>query len=69
MTLKSSSSYLSLLRNQIDITKVPFSDRGSRILVFQHAELSALYIKLAERLLALDPGLELISNAHRSYRT
>ena len=58
MTLKSSSSYLSLLRNQIDITKVPFSDRGSRILVFQHAELSALYIKLAERLLALDPGLE-----------
>ena len=51
-------SYMELLRNQIDITRVPFSDRGSRILVFQVPGRSHLYIKLAERLLGLEPGLE-----------
>jgi glycogen debranching enzyme len=50
--------YLNLLRNQIDITKVPFSERGSRLLVYKHPEQSSLYVKLAERLLGLDPGLE-----------
>ncbi len=52
------SSYLELLRNQIDITRVPFSDRGSRILVFHIPGKNILYIKLAERLLGLEPGLE-----------
>jgi putative isomerase len=53
-----SSPYLSLLRNQIDITKVPFSNRGSRLLVYQHPDRHSLFIKLAERLLGLEPGLE-----------
>lgn len=51
-------SYLNLLRNQIDITQVPFSDRGSRLLVNQYPGQSRLYIKLAERLIRLEPGLE-----------
>ncbi len=51
-------SLLTLLRNQIDITQVPFSDRGSRLLVFQQPGQSRLYIKLAERLIGLEPGLE-----------
>jgi len=51
-------STLNLLRNQIDITQVPFSDRGSRLLVNQHAGQSRLYVKLAERLIGLEPGLE-----------
>jgi len=56
------SSYLNLLRNEIDITKVPFSERGSRLLVFKYPNESGLYVKLAERLLGLDPGLEAYLN-------
>ena len=52
------SQYLSLLRNHIDICRVPFSDRGSRLLVFQHPEQSRLYVKLAERLTGLEPNIE-----------
>ncbi len=52
-----------LLENQIDITKVPFSDRGSRLLLFKEKEASRLYVKLAERLMMLDPGLE--AHVHR----
>jgi hypothetical protein len=49
---------LNLLRNHIDLTEVPFSDRGSRLLLFQEPGRSRLYIKLAERLTAIEPGLE-----------
>jgi putative isomerase len=52
------SPHLSLLRNRIDITRVPFSDRGSRLLVFKHPDGDHLYVKLAERLTAVQPGLE-----------
>ncbi len=52
------SDYLDLLQDHIDITRVPFSDRGSRILLFRDAERSALYLKLAERLAHLDAGIE-----------
>jgi putative isomerase len=52
------SPHLSLLRNRIDITRVPFSDRGSRLLVFKHPDQDHLYVKLAERLTAVQPGLE-----------
>lgn len=52
------SPYLNLLRNHIDITKVPFSDRGSRLLVFKEADKSRLFVKLAERLTALEPDIE-----------
>jgi hypothetical protein len=52
------SAYLSLLRNQIDIKKVPFSDRGSRLLVLQDKESPCLSVKLAERLTAIQPDIE-----------
>jgi putative isomerase len=47
-----------LLRNQIDVTRVPFSDRGSRLLLFKEPEQCCLFLKLAERLTNLEPGLE-----------
>jgi len=49
---------LSLLENHIDITRVPFSDRGSRLLIFQEPGQSNLYVKLAERLIRLDANIE-----------
>jgi putative isomerase len=52
------SSYLGLLRNRIDVTRVPFSDRGSRILVFQSPRENRLLIKLAERLTWLQPDMD-----------
>lgn len=52
------SPHLSLLRNHIDITSVPFSDRGSRLLVFQEPQQSRLFVKLAERLTGLEPDIE-----------
>ncbi len=50
--------FLELLRNQIDLTRVPFSDRGSRLLVYQSPGQSQLYVKLAERLADLEPGID-----------
>jgi len=50
--------YLELLKNLIDITQIPFSDRGSRLLVFKYIKKSRLYVKLAERLTGLDPDIE-----------
>lgn len=50
--------YLSLLRNHIDFTRAPFSDRGSRLLVFQEPGKSRLMVKLVERLVSLDPDIE-----------
>lgn len=49
---------LELLENRIDITCVPFSDRGSRLLVFKSPDGSGLYVRLAERLTRIQPGLE-----------
>ena len=49
---------LDILRNRIDITRVPFSDRGSRILLYQQDAQPRLMIQLAERLTDLQPGLE-----------
>lgn len=54
----STSSLADLLENQIDITQVPFSDRGSRLLVYQVPGQSRLLVKLAERLTNLQPGLD-----------
>jgi putative isomerase len=55
---KTKSPHLNLLRNQIDITRVPFSDRGSRLMVFQEPGKSSLHLKLAERLAKLQPDIE-----------
>ena len=49
---------LELLRNHIDITKVPFSDRGSRLLIFKVVGAPRLNIKLAERLTSIQPDIE-----------
>lgn len=56
--LRLRASLLSLLQDQLDIRRVPFSDRGSRLLVYQYADRSRLYVKLAERLMRIEPGLE-----------
>ncbi len=58
MQATTTSQHLNLLRNQIDITRVPFSDRGSRLLIHQVPGQSRLMIKLAERLTSLQPGLD-----------
>lgn len=47
-----------MLKDQIDITRVPFSNRGSRLLVFQHKDQNSLFVKLAERLICIEPGIE-----------
>ena len=49
---------INLLRNQLDFTRVPFSDRGSRLLVFLSPGKSNIYIRLAERLTTLEPDIE-----------
>jgi hypothetical protein len=55
------SPYIQLLRNKIDITQTPFSARGSRLLLYRYPKQDALYLKFAERLTKIAPGLE----AHR----
>jgi hypothetical protein len=49
------------MRDRIDPVEVPFSDRGSRLLLYKHHDRPAFYLKLAERLENIEPGLE----AHR----
>jgi glycogen debranching enzyme len=49
---------MSLLHNHIDTSRVPFSDRGSRLLVFRYSDKSSFYVKLAERLTQLDSDNE-----------
>jgi glycogen debranching enzyme len=58
MIEQSTSPYLNLLKNKIDIIQVPFSDRGSRLLVYKYEDQDCLYVKLAERLSFLDSSLE-----------
>ncbi|HSR19599.1 MAG TPA: trehalase family glycosidase [Anaerolineales bacterium] len=50
--------YLQLLENQIDITRLPFSDRGSRLLLSQNRDKCELYVRLVERLTSVDPAPE-----------
>jgi len=58
MNENSDSPYLLLLRDSIDPARVPFSDRGSRLLVQKYPDRDQFYVKLAERLTDLQPGLE-----------
>ncbi len=51
-------SLIDLLTDKIDITQVPFSDRGSRLLIYQSSTQDYLYIRLAERLVDYFPGLD-----------
>ena len=50
-----SSPYLELLKNRINLRRIPFSERGSRLLVFQDND--HLQIKLAERWFKIDQQL------------
>jgi hypothetical protein len=50
------SPYLSLLKNRINLQSVPFSDRGSRMLVFRSEQ--QLTVRLAERWYQADQQLE-----------
>ena len=50
-----SSPYLELLKNRINLRHIPFSERGSRLLVFQDGD--HLQIKLAERWFKIDQQL------------
>lgn len=52
------STYLLTLKDLINPHQNPFSDQGSRLLLYQHPDRDALYLKLAERLEAIQPGLE-----------
>lgn len=52
------TDYLNLLSNLTDLVRTPFSDRGSRILLYRNPDRSSLYIKLAERLSNLFPNNE-----------
>lgn len=58
--MHSMADFQEALRNRINLEQVPFSDRGSRILLFKERGDSqfGLNIKLAERLTALQPGLD-----------
>ena len=47
-----------LLQNQIDFSKVPFSDRGSRLMVFTNDDQNHFNIRLAERLTNIEPDIE-----------
>lgn len=57
------SPYLLALENRIRLDQIPFSDRGSRLLLYQdRRQPDTLYLKLAERLTALTPGLSSYRN-------
>lgn len=49
---------LEILRDAIDINIVPFSFPGSRLLLHRHEGKNSLFIKLAERLVSIFPGIE-----------
>ena len=53
---------VNLLRNQIDFSKVPFSDRGSRLMVFLNNDEHFLNIRLAERLTSIESDIEAYLN-------
>lgn len=58
MPLEINNATLRILQDAIDITHAPFSDRGSRILLFKYVDNDRMYIKLAERLTAVQPGID-----------
>jgi putative isomerase len=55
MTPDTDSPYLNLLRDRINLRRIPFSDRGSRLMVFRGN--SHLVVRLAERWFRLDGQL------------
>jgi putative isomerase len=62
MSKSNASSYLNLLRNQIDITKAPFSNRDSRLFILKDPQNSQLSLRVAERLVSRQPDLDAYRN-------
>ncbi|MBN1119461.1 MAG: hypothetical protein JXJ17_00155 [Anaerolineae bacterium] len=58
MSNQKAQTYIELMRDQIDITRVPFSDRGSRLMIIKDPSKDLLLVRLAERLTSLQPGLD-----------
>ncbi|MGD8585206.1 MAG: trehalase family glycosidase [Chloroflexota bacterium] len=58
MNNPNSPAYLPRLRNRINIKKVPFSDRGSRLLIMLDEHKPCFSVKLAERLTSLQPAID-----------
>jgi hypothetical protein len=57
------SPFLLALENRILLERIPFSDRGSRLLLFKdRRQPDTLYLKLAERLTSVTPGLSAYRN-------
>ena len=56
MIVETVSPYLLLLKNRIDLMHIPFSERGSRLLVMQQAA-SSMIFRLVERWFKLDQNL------------
>jgi putative isomerase len=54
------SKYLALLKNRIDLAHIPFSERGSRLLIMRRED--TLRIRLAERWFKADPRLSAYRN-------
>lgn len=52
MMSEGTSPFLDLLRNRIDLARIPFSDRGSRLMVFRTGD--ELSLRLAERWFKVD---------------
>ncbi|MEJ2510686.1 MAG: trehalase family glycosidase [Anaerolineales bacterium] len=52
------SPSVNLLRNQIDFSEVPFSDRGSRLMLLLSKTEPCLYVRLAERLITIEHHIE-----------
>ena len=59
---QSGTPYLERLRGQIDLTTVPFSSQGSRLVLQQAPGRSSLQVRLGERLTELDPHPEAYLN-------
>ncbi|MBN1310205.1 MAG: hypothetical protein JXB30_02220 [Anaerolineae bacterium] len=58
MDFEVESPYLRALRNRISLKRTPFSDRGSRLLIYDSGNGNGLFVRLAERLTGIEPGLE-----------
>jgi putative isomerase len=48
--------YIDLLRAKADLSRAPFTDRGSRVLLFQERGQSRLFVHVARRTAGLEPG-------------
>lgn len=55
MLTEVSSPYLALLKNRINLRQIPFSERGSRLMVFRSE--NHFLVRLAERWFKLDQQL------------